>query len=156
LNEVLEGRWSFRVLSHHIDPDEVYVHCEMQVDDTVRQQFGSSSITRKQGTGETISIADDLKSATSDALKKIASSFGVGLSLYGGSTQSKPQRQGNGNGRVTNDTIAKIFSTSKQAGVPQSQVIKTAMETYGKPISQLSMQQAEELIDQFAVKTEGG
>ncbi len=49
LNEVLEGQWSFRVLSHLIDPDEVYVHGEMQVDDTVRQQFGGSNITAKQG-----------------------------------------------------------------------------------------------------------
>jgi len=63
----------------------------MTVDDTVRQQFGGSSITRKQGTGETVSICDDLKAATSDCLKKCASSFSVGLYLYGGSTQSKPQ-----------------------------------------------------------------
>jgi len=25
LNEVLEGRWSFKVLSHQINPDEVYI-----------------------------------------------------------------------------------------------------------------------------------
>jgi hypothetical protein len=33
--------------------------------------------------------------------------------------------------------------------VPQSQVIKTAKDLFSKPISQLSMQQADELIEQF-------
>ncbi|MDP8240486.1 MAG: Rad52/Rad22 family DNA repair protein [Candidatus Hatepunaea meridiana] len=102
LNNVLEGEWYFTVLGHQIDPDEVIVRGQMEINGVVRQQFGGSSITRKQGNGETISIADDLKSAIADCLKKCASSFGVGLYLYGGS--SKPassntqQHQGNGNG----------------------------------------------------------
>jgi len=144
------------VLDHQIDPDEVIVRGQMEINGIVRQQFGGSTITRHKDTGASISLADDLKAATADCLKKCAASYGVALYLYGGSTKPASSNQGNGNGRVTNDMIAKIFSTSKQAGVPQSQVIKTAMETYGKPISQLTMQQAEELIDQFAVKTEGG
>ena len=159
LNDVLEGEWSFSILDYRIDPDEVIVHGQLTINGIIHQQFGGSSVTRKSDSGEVISIADDLKAAAADCLKKCASSFGVGLYLYGGSTQgnngSNQQRKSNGNGRVNNETISRIFSTAKEAGVPQSQVIKTARELFSKPISQLTMQQADELIDQFTVKTEG-
>ena len=79
LNEVLEGEWSFTILGHQIDPDEVIVRGQMEVKGIVRQQLGGSQITRKTDTGEVISIADDLKAATADCVKKCDSSFGVGF-----------------------------------------------------------------------------
>jgi len=162
LNEVLEGEWSFTVLDHQIDPDEVIVRGQMEIHGVIRQQFGGSSITRKSDSGETISIADDLKAASADCLKKCASSFGVGLYLYSSASDKAEGhggdgRRSSGNSRVTNEQIAQIFSSAKAAGVQQSQVIKAAMEAYGKPISQLTQKQAQELIDQFTVtKSEGG
>ena len=50
-----------------------------------RRQFGSSKITRARESGEIISLADDLKAAATDALKKAATLLGVGLHLYRGS-----------------------------------------------------------------------
>ncbi len=52
LNEVLEGEWSFTVLSVNQDSDEIIVHTQMQIDDVVRHQFGGSKITRRSDTGE--------------------------------------------------------------------------------------------------------
>jgi hypothetical protein len=52
--------------------------------------IGRSSVTRDNA-GKELSLAHDLKAATSDAIKKTASLFGIGLELYGGaSVQPEP------------------------------------------------------------------
>jgi hypothetical protein len=48
----------------------------------VKCQFGSSKITRTEDTNEIISLADDLKAAGTDSLKKCATMLGVRLYLY--------------------------------------------------------------------------
>jgi hypothetical protein len=129
LNKVLEGEWSFTVQGHQINQDEVIVRGQLEINGVVRQQFGGSQITRKTDSNEVISIADDLKAATADCLKKCASSFGVGLYLYS-------------NGKISNKEITELFSTCKAKGVTQSQVIKTAKDDYNKSISQLTSNEA--------------
>lgn len=165
LNEALEGQWSFTIIEHKYDVDEMCVLGQMEIDGVIRQQFGGSQVTRNKDTGATVSLADDLKAATADCLKKCAASFGVALYLYNGTARTSTQQsqsgdngnhqRSNGNGRITNQEITMIFATAKAADVPQSEVIKTAMKTYGKPISQLTQLQAQELIDQFQVTTGG-
>lgn len=93
LNEVLGlDAWSFRVLEHgyNQEADECWVLGEITVtfgvgpsDRTyvVRQQFGSSKVKRSRTTDSPLDIGFDLKSATTDALKKCASLVGVGLYL---------------------------------------------------------------------------
>jgi len=84
LNEAFEAEWSFKIISHEIlkEADEVLVLGELKAFDIVKSQFGSSRIKRVKETGEIISIADDLKSAATDALKKTATLLGIGLQLY--------------------------------------------------------------------------
>lgn len=82
LNEAFEGHWSFRVLSHQILEQEVIVLGELSADGEVKQQFGSKQIAKHSKTKEPLSLGDDLKGATSDALKKCATEFGVALELY--------------------------------------------------------------------------
>jgi hypothetical protein len=165
LNEVLEGQWSFTIIGHKSDVDEMIVLGQMEIDGVIRQQFGGTQITRNKDSGATVSLADDLKAATADCLKKCAGSFGVGLYLYNGKPVRqqqngsgnnggngfRPQSGNNGNGRISNLKIAQLFSEAKEAGFAQSQVIKVATEMFHKPISQLSMKQAEELLNQFMV-----
>ena len=186
LNSVLENQWSFSVIEYKLDADEAIVLGKMEIDGVIRQQFGGSQITRNKDSGASINLADDLKAATSDCLKKCAASYGIALYLYheksirkqqnssgnnGGNgyrqrTNNSPDNvngfrpqsgnngngsPSNGNGRISNLKIAQLFSEAKEEGVPQSQVIKIANEMFHKPISQLSMQQAEELIGQFMV-----
>ena len=86
--------------------------------------FGGSDIARHRETQKPVSIADDLKAAASDALKKCATLFGIGLHLYErpqatqrpaqtrttpqadpegpGQGQTAQQRPVNGNGRTFN------------------------------------------------------
>ncbi|MEA1933964.1 MAG: Rad52/Rad22 family DNA repair protein [Thermodesulfobacteriota bacterium] len=91
LNDSLEGKWSFEIVRHEIlqDTDEVLVVGKLVADNITKMQFGSSRITRAKGSGEVISISDDLKAAATDALKKTATQLGVGLHLYAGKHPSK-------------------------------------------------------------------
>jgi hypothetical protein len=82
LNEGCDA-WSFEVVSHKVDADEVIVLGKLVADGQVKMHFGGSAITLDKE-GRAVSIADDLKAAASDALKKCASLFGVALEMYGG------------------------------------------------------------------------
>jgi len=153
LNQSLEGDWGFRIVEYKVEADEVLVLGEMQIGNAVRQQFGGSRITRNKDTGEAINIADDLKSATSDALKKCAVGFGVALHLYSdsGSVQQTNGHSSNRSGhtnanRITNDQIVTIFQAAKEHKLPQSTVIKMAKDSFSTSISNLSPDQANELV----------
>jgi hypothetical protein len=84
LNDAFDAEWSFAILKHEIfkETDEVLVLAELKAGDFVKNQFGSSKITRVKDSGEIISLADDLKAAATDALKKTATMYGVALYLY--------------------------------------------------------------------------
>jgi len=84
LNDAFDGEWCFTIIRHEIlkETDEVLVLGELKAGGIVKSQFGSSRITRARETGDIISMADDLKAAATDALKKAATLLGVGLHLY--------------------------------------------------------------------------
>lgn len=85
LNEGCDA-WSFEIVEHQILEEEVVVVGKLTVDNGMtKMAFGGTSITRDRD-ARPVSIADDLKAAGSDALKKAASLLGVGLELYGGSS----------------------------------------------------------------------
>ena len=95
-------------------------------------QFGSSRLTRSKDTGEVISLADDLKSAATDALKKCSTLLGVGLHLYADKTSSSSaettgqkgnggdnSQSGNGNGRLTAKQHSFLMKLSNEKGLSQ-------------------------------------
>ncbi len=75
LNEALGGDWSFRVLEHDVREGEVIVLGELRLGELVKQAFGGSEVTRTRE-GKVVSLADDLKAAATDALKKAATLLG--------------------------------------------------------------------------------
>ena len=91
LNDAFDADWSFTIIQHEIlkETDEVIVIGELKVGSVVKTQFGSSRITRNRQNGEMVSLADDLKAAATDAVKKAATLLGVGLHLY---NNDLPQR----------------------------------------------------------------
>jgi hypothetical protein len=99
LNDAFDARWSFEILEHEIqkDTDEVIVLGRLSAGDAVKTQFGSSRITRARETGEMISLADDLKAAATDALKKAATLLGVGLHLYSNDRSAQTRQQNSAN-----------------------------------------------------------
>src|SRR5687767_15004387 len=82
LNDALEGRWSFEVVQHDVREEEVVVLGRLTADGVVKMSFGASQVTREKGTGQLVSLGDDLKAAATDALKKCATFLGVALHLY--------------------------------------------------------------------------
>jgi len=80
LNEGCDA-WSFEVVQHHVYKVEVVVVGKLTADGVIKMAFGGAAITFNNG-GKVVSLADDLKAAASDALKKCASLLGVGLELY--------------------------------------------------------------------------
>ena len=157
LNDVLDGNWSFEIVEFKIGEEEVFVKGQLTIGSIIKQQFGGSQITRNKDSKEIICISDDLKAAASDCLKKTATLFGVGLSLYTNVPNGK-SRQSNGhkptsNGRITNAQITELFGTCKANGIPQSQVIKAAKDIYQKSISNLTGIEARNLIEQLTKRT---
>ena len=82
LNEALEGAWSFEIVQHEIREEEVLVLAKLTAEGISKMNFGVSQVTRERESGALVSLGDDLKAAGTDALKKCATFFGVGLHLY--------------------------------------------------------------------------
>ncbi len=93
LNEAFEGDWSFEVVEHQTLDTEVIVLGKLCASGITKMAFGGSKITINRE-GELVSIADDLKAAATDALKKASSLLGVGLHLYSEPTDSPASRNG--------------------------------------------------------------
>lgn len=86
LNQVFGYDWDFRILDQQVGKKQVWVRGELTVrvkDQAVTKgQFGGADIKMNRSTGEAVSIADDLKAAASDSLKKCASMLGIAGDVY--------------------------------------------------------------------------
>ena len=173
LNEAFDSNWSFEIVKHEImtDTDEVLVLGKLIAGDVIKTQFGSSRITRARESGDMISLADDLKAAATDALKKAATLLGVGLHLYAGAKPSRPnptqsntnqtrptnsgngvngsgnRQENNGNGRISAKQHKFILNLMKEAGMTKSQLNQHCTETYGSVLDYINKGDASSLID---------
>lgn len=86
LNQVFGWDWNFRILDQQIGKKQVWVRGELSVrvkdHEIVKGQYGGADIKFQKSTGEAVSIADDLKAASSDCLKKCASMLGIAGDIY--------------------------------------------------------------------------
>jgi hypothetical protein len=146
LNDAFEGNWSYEIAEYTQLEDEAVVLGRLTAEGIVKQQFGSSKITRAKNGGESISIGDDLKSAASDALKKCATLMGIGLHLYGElgdsaatgtTTEARPKdgmntMSGNkGNSRITKDQLSRIKKLRTDLGWTPDAVLDHVERLFG-------------------------
>jgi hypothetical protein len=86
LNQVFGWDWDFRILDQQIGKSQVWVRGELTVrlkgHSITKGQYGGAAIKINRSTGEPVSIADDLKAAGSDCLKKCASLLGVAGDVF--------------------------------------------------------------------------
>ena len=82
LNDALDGGWSFEITHHEVREEEVIVLGKLTAEAITKMAFGTSQVTRERESRELVSLGDDLKAASTDALKKCATFLGVGLHLY--------------------------------------------------------------------------
>ena len=150
--------WSFRVLQHDIGNHEVIVLGELRMGDSVKHAFGGSEITKARDGGKSISVADDLKAASTDSLKKAATLMGVGLHLYGDPSAAsngngQVPRTNNGNGtngsRVTRKQLAYLHRLAQDQGFDRADLEEMSRAGYGKTSAYLSTREASMFIDQL-------
>lgn len=87
LNKIFNYLWDFEIIEQQIGQKQVWVRGKLTVHlsenlSISKTQYGGIDIKKKRDTGETVSIADDLKAASSDALKKCASLFGIASDVF--------------------------------------------------------------------------
>jgi hypothetical protein len=155
---LIEGcdAWSFELVKHEVLENEVIVVGKLTADGIVKMAFGGSSVT-KDNSGKEVSLADDLKSASSDCLKKCASLLGVGLELYGAPAptpvmhKTQPVMQAPEVGdRLTSRQLAAIHATARRRGIGNGQLQALLQEKFGKNEPQyLTKKEASELISEW-------
>jgi len=176
LNEAFDGNWSFEIVKYRIlkETGEVIVLGKLTAENVTKMSFGSKEIARNKDTRAIISLGDDLKAASTDALKKAASLLGVGLYLYsekrpnGKTEDGRPDRpdgrsspnseknqagaknesttaDANG-GRLTNKQLAMIFVVCKSKGLQTKEIKDKALATFSRNLNFLTKAEASTFI----------
>ena len=172
LNEAFGGDWSFDVIAHQVLESEVVVLGKLTAAGISKVAFGGSSITRNRETGEAVSLADDLKAAASDALKKGSSLFGLGLHFYGDDTTATSERPAEiprssaaaSSGRTPGEDPVKlterqhraIVGLADRAGIAEIDLAGWVQRTYGVSVEDLDRRAASELITKLNQSLAGG
>ena len=135
LNKTFNGLWDFEIDQQEVGQTQVWVKgkltvwlsSEMKISKT---QFGGSDIKKTQD-GKPIDIADDLKAASSDCLKKCASLLGFAKDIYWkektNSTSTTQTRSANdvvGVGHPTEKQINYINALCSEKGVDREEIKK--------------------------------
>jgi hypothetical protein len=88
LNQVFGWDWDFKIVDQQVGKKQVWVRGELVVrlkgHTITKAQFGGADIKTNRVSGEVVSVADDLKAAASDCLKKCASMLGVAGDVFWG------------------------------------------------------------------------
>ena len=82
LNEAFAHAWSFEIVGRERIGDEIIVEARLTAGGIIKTGVGGSSISRRRDGGEPVSVADDIKAASSDALKRCCRLLGLGAELY--------------------------------------------------------------------------
>lgn len=155
LNEACDEGWSFEIVEHQILDDEVVVVAKLVADGIVKMSFGGADIGRDRD-GRPVSIADSLKAAGSDALKKAASLLGVGLHLHGGTDESSVQRRApspapaSPNDRLTGRQLSAIQSVARRHNIGRDDLGQMLDERFGKvQVAHLSRREASTFLSEL-------
>jgi hypothetical protein len=85
LNQVFGWDWDFKIIDQQVGKKQVWVRGELTTrvgeHSITKGQYGGSDIKFNRN-GEVVSVADDLKAAASDCLKKCASMLGIAGDVY--------------------------------------------------------------------------
>lgn len=168
LNEAFQHGWSFTIKEWQIQGEELVVIGELEADGIRKQGVGGSAITKSRDGGKVINLADDLKAATADCLKRCAMLCGCALHLYldrHGTTHieapnmaekdSEPastvpfpgNSAGRSNGKLlTSRQYAAILAVAKKAGYSEVQLKTRILDAHGTPLEELDRRQASEII----------
>lgn len=164
LNQLFNFMWDFEVLEEKIGLKQIWVKGKLTAHigpgiDVVKTAYGGIEIkvyaetTEAHKAGEVIDIADDLKAAASDALKKAASLIGVASDIY---WQDSPQNGGEAEaaavpaGSASEKQRKFIFKLGSNLGLTPEGTHKKAKAKFGlTSFTELTKEQASELIEEL-------
>lgn len=137
LNEAFGWAWSWDITDWRIlpetDPTEVFVLGKLTVHaphgDLVKTQFGSCDVKRDKES-RILSIGDDLKAASSDALKKAASLLGIALDLY--KADVKPVDDDH-DSNLAGDPMTAYWAAARAKGLTQAEGAALLQKYKGNP-----------------------
>jgi hypothetical protein len=166
LNEAFDGDWSWTILSKEVRENEVIVLGSLEIEGRFKQAFGGSRVTSKTTTGESVSLADDFKAASTDALKKACSLLGIGLDLYVSpepGIEAAPQSAAPNRGylrevprdmagppRLTGKQLKAIYAIAGAHGISDADLKRQCKDAHGVMPEYLSKQDASALIEQLS------
>lgn len=150
--------WDFEIVQHGKEADHVWVLGKLTVYSEngerkiVKSQFGRSEVKHKQGGKELLDYGNDLKAATSDALKKCASMLGIARDIYGKSDyksetgkevqdrlpvvqQGQAVPQGPKDGQVKGPDGDFVYVSSQSGEIINEDEYKYSMKMYGRALS---------------------
>lgn len=149
LNEAFDGEWSFHAIERFIQPirqrdgserADLVVHGVLEAGGVRHEAFGGAILGHGENAG------DDWKIAATDALKKAASYFGVGLHLWidddppvGESVHSSDQG-------ITEKQASAIWAMARKLSWDAEGINRHCLEKYGTGPRQLSKAAASDLI----------
>ena len=138
LNEAFGWAWSWDIVEWHIlpdtDPTEVFVLGKLTVHtphgELVKSQFGSADVKHDRN-GVVLSIGDDLKAASSDALKKAASLLGIALDLY--RSDVRPTDDDTETGNLSDDPMTAYWAAVNAKGLTKAEGVALLQKCKGNP-----------------------
>jgi len=93
LNEAFDGDWSFDPEIEVNDDRFIVIKGTLTAGGVSKSQYGSEEIKHYKESDRVVDIGFDFKAAATDALKKCATLFGVGLHMYGDVEKPQETRQ---------------------------------------------------------------
>ena len=144
LNILFNRRWSWCIEREEVGESQVWVRGVLEVrvgpgeENLIKKQaYGGADIKRFGGGnsrgGQVIDLADDLKSASTDALKKAASLLGIAGDVYGGYTDS-----GSTAPAFDKTRLRVLYSRGKNLGMDEEKLGTWVQENYSKTMEDMS------------------
>ena len=102
LNYIFGWMWDFQIIDKGKEGELVWVQGRLTIKNKsgkpmiIKEQFGRADIKFKRGTKTPLDYGNDLKAATTDALKKCASELGIASDVYGNEEFQIIQKQDKG------------------------------------------------------------
>lgn len=152
LNAISDYDWSFTIKDwEKTENDEIIVSACLELDGIKKEDFGGSQITKSKKNGKPINIVDDTKAAASDALKRTARLFGIGLHLWDDDHRKEKEKPETNKAEkkdsITDNQLKEIKSIRKKHSLSADQVQDKAQEMFSSSVMELNKKQAKALID---------
>ena len=176
LNEAFTYEWSFELTSREIIGEQIIVEVKLTAAGLTKTGLGGATITRSEDHKTVVALADDIKMAEADALKRACRLLGVGAELYASeqdaaaglisdpppslATQHRagphslppsplPPRE-----RLTSAQLNGIKDRAKKQGLDPVEVRKHIKSVYGIEMEYLTKRQASDVITGLDANTQ--